>query len=111
MRQTENAFPAALERYTAGVDGLTVQEYAAIQLRVPQSGATWLDYMIREARRMDFAAAALTGICANTTWDEVPWKDVTKQAWGVAKLLAFTTAAPATDPEPGESAPETAEKT
>lgn len=36
--------------------GLTAQEYAAIMLRVPESGTPWLDDMIRKARRDYFAA-------------------------------------------------------
>ena len=39
--------------------GLTPQEYAAIHLRVPDSGTPWLDEMIRKAKRDEFAAQAL----------------------------------------------------
>ena len=41
--------------------GMTLRQYAAIKLRVPNSGTDWLDEMIEEARRDAFAAAALTG--------------------------------------------------
>jgi hypothetical protein len=42
--------------------GMTLRQYAAITLRVPNSGTDWLDEMIREARRDDFAAKAMASI-------------------------------------------------
>ena len=51
------AFPAQFfdERAT----GLSVRQYAAIQLKVPSSGTDWLDDMIRKSLRDDFAAKAM----------------------------------------------------
>jgi len=40
-------------------NGMTLRQYAAIKLRVPDSGLDWLDDMIREGRRMDYAGQAL----------------------------------------------------
>lgn len=34
-------------------EGMTLRQYAAINLRVPDSGIDWLDGMIREARILD----------------------------------------------------------
>ncbi len=50
-------------------EGMTLQEYAAIKLRVPNSGTDWLDEMIKERIRDDVAAKALQGMlsCPNTT--------------------------------------------
>ena len=45
--------------------GLTKREYAAIHLRVPQSGNPELDTMIREAQRNELAARSLQGILSN----------------------------------------------
>ncbi len=45
--------------------GVTLRQYAAIKLRVPESGTDWLDEMIRKSNRDYFAAAALQGFCAN----------------------------------------------
>lgn len=45
--------------------GLTAQEFAAITLRVPNSGTVWLDRMIVEARRMDAAAVAMQALLLN----------------------------------------------
>ena len=40
--------------------GVTLRQYAAIKLRVPESGTDWLDDMIRKSNRDYFAAAALS---------------------------------------------------
>ncbi len=39
---------------------MTIRQYAAIKLRVPDSGTDWLDDMIRKSNRDYFAAAALS---------------------------------------------------
>ena len=49
--------------------GLTARQYAAIKLRVPDSGTEWLDDMIRKSLRDDFAAKAMQGMFSNATWD------------------------------------------
>jgi hypothetical protein len=33
--------------------GMTLRQYAAIKLKVPNSGTDWLDEMIEEANRLD----------------------------------------------------------
>lgn len=45
--------------------GMTLRQYTAIHLRVPDSGEEWLDSMIRKARRNDFAGRALAGMMSN----------------------------------------------
>lgn len=40
--------------------GMTLRQYAAIKLRVPDSGTDWLDDMIRTSVRDYFAAKAMT---------------------------------------------------
>jgi hypothetical protein len=42
--------------------GVTLRQYAAIKLRVPESGTDWLDDMIRKSNRDYFAAAAMRGL-------------------------------------------------
>jgi hypothetical protein len=39
--------------------GMTLRQYAAIKLKVPDSGTDWLDDMIRKSLRDDFAAKAM----------------------------------------------------
>lgn len=52
-----------------GEYGMTLREYAAIKLRVPNSGVDWLDDMIRESQRDWFAGQALVAIAANESFD------------------------------------------
>lgn len=42
--------------------GLTKRQYAAIHLRVPDSGDAWLDQMIHQARAIDAAHHTLGGL-------------------------------------------------
>ena len=42
--------------------GMNLRQYAAIKLRVPNSGADWLDEMIRTSLRDDLAAKAMQAI-------------------------------------------------
>jgi len=65
--QQDHAFPNGTEY---GSPGETVQVYAAIHLRVPQSGIPALDAMIRESRRLDFITATLTGDRSDSTMDQ-----------------------------------------
>ena len=44
--------------------GMNLRQYAAIKLRVPNSGTDWLDEMIRTSLRDEFAAKAMQGVCA-----------------------------------------------
>ena len=46
-------------------DGMTLRQYAAIKLRVPDSGTDWLDEMIVKSKRDDFAAKAMQGVLSN----------------------------------------------
>jgi hypothetical protein len=42
--------------------GMTLRQYAAIKLRVPDSGTDWLDDMIRKSNRDYFAAKAINEV-------------------------------------------------
>jgi hypothetical protein len=44
---------------------MSLRQYAAIHLRVPDSGTPWLDDMIRSSAGDEFAKAALQGLLAN----------------------------------------------
>lgn len=48
-----------------GWSGMTLRQYAAIKLKVPDSGTNWLDDMILKSLRDDFAAKAMQGFCAS----------------------------------------------
>lgn len=62
----EPAFPVD---YRVSADshrnGMSKRFYAAIKLRVPDSGEEWLDEMIRKANRRDAAQSAMQGLAAN----------------------------------------------
>lgn len=51
--------------YRETTGGLTKREYAAIHLRVPDSGDEVIDAMIRKARIDHFAGLAMQGLLAN----------------------------------------------
>ena len=42
--------------------GMSLRQYAAIKLRVPDSGLEWLDKMILKAKRDELAGQALAGM-------------------------------------------------
>lgn len=42
-----------------GSEGMTLRQYAAIKLRVPDSGTDWLDEMILKSHRDELAAKAM----------------------------------------------------
>jgi len=54
---------------------MSIRQYAAIHLRVPNSGTDWLDEMIREAQRNEFAGQALIALAP----EEVPWPSTAKK--------------------------------
>jgi hypothetical protein len=43
------AFPVGLEAFGEDKAGMTLRQYAAIHLKVPDSGTDWLDDMIRQS--------------------------------------------------------------
>jgi hypothetical protein len=60
----ESAFPLATDGGHFS-HGMTLRQYAAIKLKVPDSGDDWLDDMIRKSLRDDFAAKAMQGMLAS----------------------------------------------
>lgn len=66
------------------VEGLTARQHAAIALCVPDSGVDWLDAIIEQRRRDEFASAALAALIA------MPHKDDVKRgAKGVPILSGY----------------------
>jgi len=53
--------------------GMTLRQYAAIKLKVPDSGTDWLDAMIEQSLRDDFAAKALVVCPMNHPADRARW--------------------------------------
>ena len=67
--------------------GMTLREYAAIKLRVPDSGAEWLDDMIKQAMRDDFAGQALAGMLPNPIAGEADKDLLAEQAYSYADAM------------------------
>ena len=59
MEKMEQAFP---NPHRTDMTGMTLRQYAAIKLKVPDSGTDWLDDMICQSLKDDFAAKAMQGI-------------------------------------------------
>lgn len=68
---------------TAMSDGMTLRQYAAITLCVPESGEPWLDDMIRKAQRDRFAGQALASMLATP-------QDVGASTYGTAAELSYS---------------------
>ena len=56
----------------SGSPGMTLRAYAAIKLRVPDSGIDWLDAMIVKAKRDEFAGMAMQGFLARPGISDTP---------------------------------------
>lgn len=74
----EPAFPNESNAYMQMPDcfGMSKRFYAAIKLRVPDSGEEWLDEMIRKSNRRDAAQYAMQGLLSNGT-ENIYEKDLT----------------------------------
>lgn len=62
------AFPIErifLDSRVQAFPGMTLREYAAIHLKVPDSGTDWLDAMIRTAQRNELAARAMQALLSD----------------------------------------------
>jgi metal-responsive CopG/Arc/MetJ family transcriptional regulator len=69
----------------APADKLSAREYAAIHLKVPNSGADWLDEMIETSLRNDLAAKAMQSYIADSDWRS---KTMQAQTARVAYMVA-----------------------
>jgi len=70
-----------------GSGGLTKREYAAIHLRVPQSGNHELDAMIREAQRNELAARAMEGLVSQLNLYHVSVDEVAELSYRQADAM------------------------
>lgn len=60
--------PACEPGTTTYYSGMTRRQYAAIKLRVPNSGTDWLDELIRTSLRDDLAAKAMLSLPASKAY-------------------------------------------
>ena len=68
--------------------GMTLRQYAAIKLKVPNSGTDWLDEMIRESLRDEFAAKAMAALIQSGCLGEDG--DIAEAAYEVADAMLKT---------------------
>ena len=68
-------------------EGMTLREYAAIKLKVPDSGTHWLDDMIRQSIRDDFAAKAIQGLLLDDNGDFSDPKWLAERAYVFADAM------------------------
>ena len=82
------AFPMGYHRDGNSADhpGMTLRQYAAIKLCVPDSGLPWLDEMIEKARRNEYAGLAMQGFLASGTWN-CSDEDMTERCRKIADAL------------------------
>ena len=66
------AFPVNSDNYASpNSTGMTLRQYAAIKLKVPDSGTDWLDNMIRQSMREDFAAKAMLRTSVGSSYEQL----------------------------------------
>ena len=61
-----------VEYNNMGYNGFSKREYAAIKLRVPDSGKEWLDDMIRRANRREIANRVMQGVLVDPQNSLIP---------------------------------------
>ena len=84
MNQPITVGPAFPVPSLAVGSGMTLRQYAAIKLCVPDSGLPWLDEMIVQSNRQRLAAAALQGNLIEPTASN---DDVAKWAYSLADAM------------------------
>jgi hypothetical protein len=70
-----------------GHNGMTLREYAAIQLKVPDSGTDWLDDMIRKSQRNDLAAKAMQTLLLDDSYDFSDRDLIARKAYAYADAM------------------------
>ncbi len=66
-------------------DGMDLRPYAAIHLRIPDSGIDWLDKMIAKAERRDIAAKIMPVIAYKKPL--TPWATIAQNAYEAADAM------------------------
>lgn len=73
--------------FNSGALGMTLRQYAAIKLNVPNSGDPWLDEMIERSRRDKFARAAMQGMYSVVGIDFGTKKNISDIAYAQADAM------------------------
>ena len=75
-----------------GSPGMSLRQYAAIHLRMPNSGEDWLDDMIREAQRNEFAGQALVGLLSAPASDSIGEQVRGNESWAAELSYGYADA-------------------
>jgi hypothetical protein len=87
------AFPVAAEFYSDGgyrshsYSGMTLRQYAAIKLKVADSGVAWLDKMITKSMRDDIAAKAMQAYLCGSDRDNFTYAEWTGWSYQMADAM------------------------
>ena len=81
-----SAFPLATDGGHFS-EGMTLRQYAAIKLKVPDSGTDWLDDMITKSLQNDFAAKAMQAMVTDSGWQGGTCKTVASVAYEMADAM------------------------
>jgi len=65
--------------------GMRLKEYAAVNLKVPNSDTEWLDFLIDESRRNELAARAMHALMMTNPGSSV--YDIARQAYAQADSM------------------------
>ena len=68
-------------------EGMSLRQYAAIKLKVADSGVDWLDEMITKSKLDDLAEKAMNGILSRSTGCYLPDKEVAMQSYMLAAAM------------------------
>ena len=79
------AFPSTHPH--AQEQGMTLRQYAAIKLKVPNSGTDWLDEMITESLRDDLAAKAMQSYLNGDDRDSFTYVEWAKASYQMADAI------------------------
>jgi hypothetical protein len=80
----EQAFP---NPHRTDMTGMTLRQYAAIKLKVPDSGTDWLDDMIRQSIKDDFAAMALPWVAEDLPASDGFYTKVATLSYELAEVM------------------------
>jgi hypothetical protein len=81
------AFPCPETEKHYKDEGMTLRQYAAIKLKVPDSGTDWLDDMICKSQRDDFAAKAMQAILSDGSWHGHTCKTAALESYEMADAM------------------------
>ena len=87
---TETIFKSTVVDNSNGAQpfsNMTLRQYAAIKLKVPESGAGWLDHMIKVSLHDEFAAKAMQALASQELPESILVTDVAKAAYEVADAM------------------------